>query len=262
MIIMDLLWRRRRRCPDFALRRRASGALCDGRLRAGAKRRIPRSKRRKRNARAPDFSSYWVGCTLTLAQIHRISALANHTHRKKGYVLNHPIVRLYDNAAKSADAIAKLKKEGLPADLITLVAPSGQSKDAIVAAIAAGYVLKSEAVVYAEAVARGESLVIVRAPFGKGGAVTKLLDRFGPSPSPVTAVPDYALLWDEAAPISSALRIPTLSSGLFSTFWTLPVLTRWDVRLPIPALSEASPKAKLSSNPTPLSSLFKLPLLI
>jgi hypothetical protein len=176
--------------------------------------------------------------------------------------LNHPIVRLYDTAQKSADAIAKLRKEGLPADLITLVAPAGQSKDAIVAAIAAGYVLKSEAVAYAESVAKGESVVIVRAPFGKAGIVTKLLDKFGPSASPVKTAPDYALLWDESAPISSALRIPTLSSGLFSTFWTLPVLTRRDIRLPFPAISESTPKAKLSSNATPLSSLFKLPLLI
>ncbi len=176
--------------------------------------------------------------------------------------MNHPIVRLYETAQKSADALAKLRKEGLPADLITLVAPGGQSKDAIVAAITAGYVLKSEAVVYAESVARGASLVIVRAPFGKGGPVTKILDRFGPSASPVEAAPEYSLLWDESAPISSALRIPTLSNGLFSTFWTLPVITRRDVRLPIPAISKSAPKAKLSSNGAPLSSLFKLPLLI
>jgi hypothetical protein len=187
--------------------------------------------------------------------------MANH-YFSKGSVLNHPIVRLFDTAQKSADAIARLRKEGLAADLITLVAPSGQNKDAIVAAITAGYVLKSEAVVYAESVAKGDSLVIVRAPFGRAGLVTKIIDKFGPSASPVTTSPEYSLLWDESAPLSSALRIPTLSSGFFSTFWTLPVITRRDVSLPIPAITRSTPKTKLSSNGTPLSSLFKLPLLI
>ena len=73
---------------------------------------------------------------------------------------------------------------------------------------------------------------------------------------------DRAALWDEAAPISSALRIPVLSSGLFSTFWTLPVLTSWTARLPFPQLTRYSKSStKLSSNAAPFSSLLHLPLL-
>jgi hypothetical protein len=177
--------------------------------------------------------------------------------------LNHPIVRLFGTAQQAADAIAKLKKEGYTDDLITLVSPAAhQGKDAIASAIAAGYVLKSLAVEYAEGVLKGHSLVIVRAPFGAGGKTEKILDSAQPIDSGVSIPADRAALWDEAAPISSALKIPVLSQGLFSTFWTLPVLTRWNFRLPIPELTNSSHSTTaLSHHATPLSSLLHIPLL-
>ena len=177
--------------------------------------------------------------------------------------MNHPIVRLFGTAQQAADAIVKLKKEGYTDDLITLVSPAAhQGKDAITAAIAAGYVLKSQATQYAEDVLKGHALVIVRAPFGAGGKTEKILDSAHPISSRVSIPADRAELWDEAAPISSALKIPVLSKGLFSTFWTLPVLTRWNVRLPFPALTSSSRSTTaLSNNATPLSSLLHLPLL-
>ncbi len=122
--------------------------------------------------------------------------------------------------------------------------------------------LLAHARVYADAIAKGQSLVIVRAPFSAGGKATRILAAFHPSDVGVEEPADRAALWDEAAPISSALRIPTLSKGLFSTFWTLPVITHKDVRLPFPALSRPTTNTTLSSNPTPFSSLFKLPLLL
>jgi hypothetical protein len=116
--------------------------------------------------------------------------------------LNHPIVRLFGTAQQAADAIAKLKKEGYTDDLITLVSPAAhQGKDAIASAIAAGYVLKSLAVEYAEGVLKGHSLVIVRAPFGAGGKTEKILDSAQPIDSGVSIPADRAALWDEAAPI-------------------------------------------------------------
>lgn len=177
--------------------------------------------------------------------------------------MNHPIVRLFGTAQQAADAIAKLNKEGYTDDLITLVAPAAHhGKDAIAAAIAAGYVLKSQAEDYAEGVLKGHSLVIVRAPFGSGGKTEKILDSAHPISSGVSMPADRAGLWDEAAPISSALKIPVLSTGLFSTFWTLPVLTRSDFRLPFPELTKSSRSTTaLSHNATPLSSLLHIPLL-
>ncbi len=177
--------------------------------------------------------------------------------------MNHPIVRLFGSAQQAADAIKKLAAEGYTDDLITLVGPdSATSVDGLAAKIAGAFVLNSEAKVYAPAVAKGQYLVVVRAPFGAGGKTEKILDKFAPLPSPVPSVADRAALWDEAAPISSALRIPVLSSGLFSTFWTLPLLTSWSARLPFPELTKSSRSStKLSDNPTPLSSLLHIPLL-
>lgn len=174
----------------------------------------------------------------------------------------YPIVRLFGTAQQAADASKKLATEGFTDDLITVVGPqSAASTDGLAAAIAAAFVLKSEASAYAPAVAKGQYLVIVRAPFSAGGKAEKILDKFAPLPAPVAQVADRALLWDEAAPISSALRIPVLSTGLFSTFWTLPVLTSWEARLPFPELTKSTSNTKLSRNPTPLSSLLHIPLL-
>jgi len=177
--------------------------------------------------------------------------------------LIYPIVRLYATAQQAADALAKLKKEGYTDDLITLVAPAAQqSKEGIAAAIAAGYVLQSEAKAYAEDVLKGHSLVIVRAPFGSGGKTEKILDSAHPVSSGISVPADRAALWDEAAPLSSALKIPVLSKGLFSTFWTLPLLTRSNFRLPFPELTRSSRSTTaLSNNATPLSSLLHIPLL-
>jgi len=177
--------------------------------------------------------------------------------------VNYPIVGLFATAAQAADAIKKLTAEGFTPDLITLVdSSSGAGKDKIVAAITAGFVLLSHARVYADAIAQGRSLVIVRAPFSAGGKATKILAAFQPIDVGVEEPADRAALWDEAAPMSSALRIPTLSKGLFSTFWTLPVITHKKVRLPFPELTKSASNTQLSSNPTPLSSLFKLPTLL
>jgi len=177
--------------------------------------------------------------------------------------LNYPIVRLFGSAQQAADAATKLAAEGFTDDLITVVGPqSAATPDALAATIAAAFVLESEAKVYAASVAAGHSLVIVRAPFSAGGKAEKILDKLSPLPSPIVEVSDWALLWDEAAPISSALRIPVLSKGLFSTFWTLPVLTSRKARLPFPELTKSSTSStKLSSNPAPLSSLLRIPLL-
>jgi len=88
-------------------------------------------------------------------------------------------------------------------------------------------------------------------------------DDPGQEPPTRASLPaDRAALWDEATPISSALKIPVLSQGLFSTFWTLPVLTRWNFRLPIPELTNSSHSTTaLSHHATPLSSLLHIPLL-
>jgi hypothetical protein len=137
---------------------------------------------------------------------------------------------MYASAQQAADAAARLKSIGFTDDQISLVTPanSGSDPEAIIATIMAGYVLKSHAGVYAERVRGGASLVSVVAPFGMGGEATQILDSFDPIESGVPEARDTAKGWDDSAPISSALRIPTLVKGdpTFSGFWSMPVLAR------------------------------------
>jgi hypothetical protein len=123
---------------------------------------------------------------------------------------------LYASAQAAAAAVDTVKAEGFTSDLISVVSESAGSQDAIAAAIAAAFVLKNEAKIYAQGVKAGRTLVIVRAPFCTGGQVEKLLDSAGPIDSGYQDPIIRSNVWDEAAPLSSALGgIPTiLKSGL------------------------------------------------
>jgi hypothetical protein len=144
----------------------------------------------------------------------------------------------------------------------------------ITATIMRGYVWKPYAKIYAEHVKRGCSLVTVLAPFGKGVEATMALDAHGPVdpgiPDPFGPGP----IWDEAAPLSSALQLPVLAKdpAPFSSFWGLPVLTRGRASLSaafgLPELagrgasySPVIPMPLLSNKAAPLSSMLGLPLL-
>jgi len=116
-----------------------------------------------------------------------------------------PIVRLYASAQAASAAVDKVKAEGFLSDLITVVSESAGSPDAVAAAIAAAYVLKNEAKIYAQGVKQGRMLVIVRAPLGTGGRVEKLLDSAGPIDSGYVEPIVRSNVWDDAAPLSSAL---------------------------------------------------------
>jgi hypothetical protein len=143
------------------------------------------------------------------------------------------ISRLYSSPDSAADAMAELRSGGFADDAIHLVAPvSHQPTDAetpddgIVASILAGGVPTAHAPTYADGIRRGETLVSVRAPFGFAKKAIEILTRFGPVE---TDLPDDGYEMpprDPAAPLSSA--------------WGWPVL---------------------SNNPTPLSSLLRLPTL-
>ncbi len=160
--------------------------------------------------------------------------------------MSHAITRLYGTAAQATAAVSLLKQRKFTDDLITVVHPAtpAAALEDITAAITAGYVLKADAKIYAQGIQRGMSLVSVLAPFGSGGKVVRILDAFEPVASGVTRE-DPAAPWDEANPFSSAFRLPLLLKGnspaAFSSFWTLPVLSRksWTLSsvLHIPALS-------------------------
>ncbi len=175
--------------------------------------------------------------------------------------MSQTIVRVYDSEAKAQQAVDGLLRKGFGADLMNLVAPRdpAQSLEDIAAAIRAGYVLKGYAKAYAACVARGLTVVSMRAPFGTGVVVTRVMDAAGPVPSGVPEQHEAGPTWDEAAPLSSALNLPVLTQGspTFSGLWLLPLVLREGKRsgtlFPV--------NFKRGHQAAPFSALLGLPLL-
>jgi hypothetical protein len=189
----------------------------------------------------------------------------------------HPIVRLYDSAEKAQEAVRQLQARRFGPRNVDLVSPpadgGGADEAALAETIAEAHVVRGRASRYARLVLDGHWMVIARAPIGTGVMVTDLLDDCGPVETGLEETEDRARAWDESAPISSALQIGTIirNPTPFSSFWALPVVAGRGRRAceligwPELASSRWSLSAKLgmpllSNNPTPLSSLLKLPL--
>jgi hypothetical protein len=188
--------------------------------------------------------------------------------------MSHEISRMFATAEDARNAAAELAEDGF--DEIHVVTPPTKEDvpvSAIAAQIALGNVLLSDAKVYAAGVARGGSLVPVHAPFGSGMKATVILDSHNPIDSGMPE-PEAPRMWDEGAPLSSALQIPLLMDDPVpaSRYMGIQPLTGSDcsfsgaIGMPLlsdnPApLSSAVGLKALSSNPAPLSSLLSLPLL-
>lgn len=146
------------------------------------------------------------------------------------------ITRVYGSYENALAAVNELKLHRFTDSQITVIAGSsaragsgGPPFDAVVNAIAAGWVLKSEAAIYALSVTRGASLVTVRAPFGAAGNATAILDKHDPVESGVPARMFPGMRpWDEAAPASSVLHMPPLADpdSSLSAILGLPMLTK------------------------------------
>lgn len=181
-----------------------------------------------------------------------------------------PIVRMYATEQQARDAVRKLQHEGFPDDQIFLVTPaSGGTAEAIAAAIMAGFVLRSHARIYAQGIQAGRSLVVVRASFGHTQDAIDVLNSFGPVDTGLSLPKEPSVAWDEAAPVSSAFRLPVLlrnsPAPLSRTFGWPPLSkgrTSWlaamfgEIGNPHFALSSLLGMGLLSRNPAPLSSIF------
>ena len=196
-------------------------------------------------------------------------------------MINYPIVRLFATEAAAKTALANLKRWGFEDELINVVTASSTppanspasaaSDDPVLSSIMAGYVLKAHAQVYAKQVRAGRTLISLRAPFGVGGIAEGLLDEAGPVDSG-RYMGEGLPSWDDGAPFSSALGLPTIlrEPAPFSTFWVLPTLTRRARTLcsaiGLPELSSSSSylfgSPALSRNASPLSSMIGLPTLL
>jgi hypothetical protein len=197
-------------------------------------------------------------------------------------MINYPIVRLYASAEQAKLALAALKRWGFEDELIHVVtasstppanAPaSAASDDPVQSAIMAAYVLKAHAKVYAQEVRSGRTLISIRAPFGVGGIAEELLDECGPVKSAVVTSNGSLPLWDDDAPFSSAIGMPTLvrATAPFSAFWVLPTVTSRGgtvcSALGLPEVSRSDSYVfgtpAISRSASPLSSMLGLPTIL
>ncbi len=181
-----------------------------------------------------------------------------------------PIVRLYADEAKARQALKALREERFAQDDVNLLLPAqaaaadaSDSLESLVSAILGGHVARARAKTIADAVRGGQAMVAVRAAWGLSGAAIRVLDEHGPAHDPLPQASAPALGWDAAAPLSSALRMPTLLHGT-----PMPVSNLMGVE----DLAPSKPilggltshrfalfgQPSLSRNPAPLSSLFGL----
>lgn len=183
------------------------------------------------------------------------------------------ITRMFANAATAAKAADDLREDGFN-DLTVVNPPAGSDVplSAIAAQIALGHVHLPEAKIYAKGVAAGHSLVTVHAPFGTGKLAEVILESHGPVDSGLPKAPAVHL-WDEAAPLSSAMFMPVLLDDAtpVSSVMGVPTVTSGNCSVSetigLPLLTDGeTPDSRwgfkfLSGNPAPLSSALGLPLL-
>jgi hypothetical protein len=164
------------------------------------------------------------------------------------------ITRLFSSADDADAAVAELVAEGFRSANIEIFSPGVNAFTLTSAGI-----LSSNAPTYLAALAKGARLVLVHAPLGTAGTATEILGKKR-SADIGDVTPQYeAELWDENAPLSSILKIPTVIDmpAIFSFWWNIPTLS--DDR---PAVQETSfGLPMISKNPTPLSGIFGLKLL-
>lgn len=191
--------------------------------------------------------------------------------------MSQTIFRMYashDQALKAAHALETHRFDRFNAVHVIGRGDAHASVDALTAAIMKGWVLKPQAKVLAEGVARGGALVIVQAPFGSAVSALETLQRFDPIDSGVPDPEDRPPTWDEATPVSNVLGLRVLldDSATFARFWNLPALSKqpvtWGTALNLPEISRSSGPftgtfgmALLSSKATILSSMLGLPVL-
>ena len=185
-------------------------------------------------------------------------------------------VRMYATEQQARDAVGKLREDGFPEDTILLVTPSqggaAVTVDNLKAAITAGFMVGKDASVYAEAVGRGRSLVVVRPAFGFGQAALNILDACGPVDTHLVQKPEPPVTAEKGTPLSSFFQWRVLrpnEPAPFSDFLGLPLLSSRQTcqsdtigKLSGPMIDNSVGLRLLSHKATPLSSLFGLQTLL
>jgi len=171
-----------------------------------------------------------------------------------------PLARIYGSQATASAVVKQLHERGLSGDAVAEI--TGSTPDPLGSITAAG-VPASHAKVYADAVGRGESVVLVCPPFGYAKAATEVLDSHHSiavdlPEAPVAASASAAAGWDGATPLSSWLGWTVLSNNPTP----LSSWLGWSVLKTEPSTSPTMESIrKKSDDPGPLSRLFGWPLL-
>jgi hypothetical protein len=162
--------------------------------------------------------------------------------------MSQKIIRFYNAVESAAKAAKDLADEGF-ADVFQFKSAGGKgaaavkSREVLLAEMLAAQVYHGHAETYVERLAKGGAMVLVHAPFGSSVNAARIMDLHGASGMGLDegpTKPDY--VWDERAPLSSALMLPVLT----------------DVKLPMETLTGVT---SLSSGTAFLSDLLGIPLL-
>ena len=170
------------------------------------------------------------------------------------------ISRVYDARGDAEAAAAELAQAKYDKRDIHLIGPDAAGADAggddsLLDRLKQAGITGSHADTYAERIRQGGTLLSVAAYFGKAAMVTAVLDKHGPAETglaeqgyekvpadpaaPLSSYLGWRVLLDDPAPLSKALRLPTL--------------TRQRTR--------RRPDAALADNPAPFSRAIKQPVL-
>jgi hypothetical protein len=128
-----------------------------------------------------------------------------------------PIGRMYETEDQARVAMQRLQEEGFGEEIMFLV-PPGTTAEAMPAGVP-----RDQAIAYARRLEHGHTLLLVRAAFGWGETVSRIMDDCGPVST--RSVP--VLRPRNPAPFSNLIGMPTLSTRGRSYFsGMLPELTR------------------------------------
>jgi hypothetical protein len=189
--------------------------------------------------------------------------------------MRYAIVRMFASSEQAHAAARDLRADGFEDDTVFVVTPStageNASHETTTAVIMAAYVLRAHARVYAEGVQQGRSLVAVHAAFGLSQRAIDIMAAHDPVDSGLRLASEPGPGWDDAAPMSSALRMPPLlrnSPAPLSSMWGLPTLSRGrsgalsllfgELTRSTWTFSGLFGMGLLSRNPAPLSSMLGL----
>jgi hypothetical protein len=189
------------------------------------------------------------------------------------------IARMYATKKAATQAATALKENGY-AEVFLVTAPAKaaaaasapaegdaapapqketpEAREAILSQLRKAGIEPEHAAVYAERIAGGSAMAIVRAPFGFASRAQKIMHKSEPIDSGV-AEPTYPMEpYDEAAPLSWVLGLPVLSKDPTPASRVMGLRALSPTAAP---LSDLFGLPVLSRNPTPLSSLLGLKVL-